>query len=192
MFIMSFVWKPDYFTSYDRVIRTALNGWTITGVWTANSGQPFTVLTGTDNYFDGQASNRPSIVPGKFPHLINNGGSRVAMENQWFDTSAYCVTGTIVTGTTTPCPGLGPLNLLGNTRPAQLSDPGYRNVDASLFRDFAIYERVRFQLRGEATNVFNLTNLGAPTATMNSANFGKITGSGGSNRILQVGGRILF
>jgi outer membrane receptor protein involved in Fe transport len=192
MFIMSFVWKPDYFTSYDRVIRTALNGWTITGVWTANSGQPFTVLTGTDNYFDGQASNRPSIVPGKFAHLINNGGSRVAMENQWFDTSAYCVTGTMVTGTTTPCPGLGPLNLLGNTRPAQLSDPGYRNVDASLFRDFPIYERVRFQLRGEATNVFNLTNLGAPTATMNSANFGKITGSGGSNRILQVGGRILF
>ena len=192
MFIMSFVWQPDYFDSYNRVVKTAFNGWTITGVWTANSGQPFTVLTGTDNYFDGQGSNRPSIVPGKFAHVLNNGSSRVAMENQWFDTTAYCATGAVVPGTTTQCPGLGPLNLLGNTRPAQLSDPGYRNVDASLFRDFAIYERVKFQIRGEATNVFNLTNLGAPTATMNSANFGKITGSGGSNRILQLGGRILF
>ena len=41
-------------------------------------------------------------------------------------------------------------------------------------------------------NVFNLTNLGGPTAAMNNANFGKITGSGDSNRILQVSGRILF
>ena len=35
-------------------------------------------------------------------------------------------------------------------------------------------------------------NLGAPSATMNSSTFGEITGSGGSNRIIQVGGRILF
>jgi len=27
---------------------------------------------------------------------------------------------------------------------------------------------------------------------MNSVNFGKITGSGGSNRILQAGGKIIF
>jgi outer membrane receptor protein involved in Fe transport len=186
MMSMSFVWKPDYFDKYNRFVKASLNGWTITGIWTANSGQPFTVLTGTDNYFDGQASNRPSILPGKTPHLIDNGRSRVAMENQWFDTTAYCVTGT------TGCPGVGPLNLLGNTRPAQLSDPGYRDVDAGIYRNFTIYERTQFQLRGEATNVFNLTNLGAPTATMNNANFGKITGSGGSNRIIQVGGRILF
>jgi len=185
MFIASFVWKTDYFTGHP-VYRTIVNGWTVTAIWTANSGQPFTVLTGTDNYFDGQASNRPSIAPGKFAHLIDNGHSRVAMENEWFDKTAYCVTGSA------GCPGLGPLNLLGNTRPAQLSDPGYRDVDASLFRDFGIYSRIKFQLRGEFTNVFNLTNLGAPSATMNSSTFGEVTGSGGSNRIIQVGGRILF
>jgi hypothetical protein len=27
---------------------------------------------------------------------------------------------------------------------------------------------------------------------MNNSSFGKVTGSGGSNRIIQVGGRILF
>lgn len=89
-------------------------------------------------------------------------------------------------------PGVGPLDRLGNTRPAQLDSPGYRDVDASLFRTFGIFESLRFQLRGEFTNVFNLTNLGTPTAAMNSSNFGKVTGSGGSNRIIQVGGRILF
>jgi hypothetical protein len=187
MFISSFVFKPDYFTGSNRYVKAALNGWTVTAIWTANSGQPFTVLTGTDNYFDGQGSNRPSIVPGKFAHLIDNGRSRVAMEKEWFDTSAYCRP-----GLDAGCPGIGPLNLLGTTRPAQLSDPGYRDVDASAFRNFPIFRQSQFQIRTEVTNVFNLTNLGAPSATMNSSTFGQITGSGGSNRIIQVGGRILF
>ncbi len=186
MVTASFVWTPDYFTAYNRLVRTALNGWTVTGIITANSGQPFTVTTGTDVNGDGQTNDRPSLLPGATPRILGGKRSRVAAENQWFDTSVYCVPGTA------GCPGVGPLNLLGNTRPAQLDDPGYRDVDASLFRTFAIFESLRFQLRGEVTNVFNLTNLGAPTAAMNSANFGEVTGSGGSNRIIQVGGRILF
>lgn len=126
------------------------------------------------------------MIPGKFEHVLQNNGSRVAAQNQWFDTTAYCVTGT------STCPGVGPLNLLGNTRPMTLDAPGYRNVDASLFRDFQIYGRMRFNLRGEFSNVLNLTNLSAPVAVMNNTNFGKVTGSSGNNRIIQVGGRLLF
>ena len=186
MMTMSFVWKPDYFDNYNRVVRMALNGWTVTGIWTANSGQPFTITTGGDNYFGG-GTQRPSVAAGKFPHLLNNGGSRTAMMAKWFDTTAYCRP-----GVDAGCAGVGPLGLLGNVGPAQLSDPGYRNVDASLFRDFHIFEQARFQLRGEVANVFNLVNLGAPTASVSSGTFGQISGSGGSQRVIQVGGRILF
>jgi outer membrane receptor protein involved in Fe transport len=185
MMTMSFVWRPDYFDGYNRFVRTALNGWTVTGIWTANSGQPFTVTTGNDNYFSGLGNNRPSIVPGKSPHTLVN-RSRVAEMAQWFDTSAYCIAGT------GGCPGVGPLSLLGNERPAQLDDPGYRNVDASLFRTFNIHESLAFQFRGEVSNVFNLVNLGTPSAAMNSSTYGQVTGSGGTQRIIQVGGRILF
>jgi hypothetical protein len=89
-----------------------------------------------------------------------------------------------------------------------LDAPGRRSVDASVFRDFRITERWTFQLRGESTNVFNLTNLPAPTGSLGSGipptpgnptatgSFGRINNSitGGSfgNRIIQVGGRILF
>jgi len=185
--VANFVWTPDYFTAYNRIVRTTLNGWTISAIITTNSGQPFTVTTGTDVNGDGQTNDRPSVAPNSAgPHTFGGKRSRVASENEWFDTTAYCVPGT------TGCPGVGPLNLLGNTRPAQLDDPGYRDVDASLFRTFGIWENLKFQLRGEFTNVFNLTNLGTPTTAMNSSNFGKVTGSGGSNRIIQVGGRILF
>ncbi|HUV95978.1 MAG TPA: TonB-dependent receptor [Acidobacteriaceae bacterium] len=187
----SFVWTSDYFNQYNRLVRLTLNGWTVTGIISANSGQPFTVTTGTDVNGDGQNNDRPSIIPGKEARTLNP-KSRVAAEQQWFDTSAYCVPGSTIAGTTTVCPGVGPLGLLGNTRPAQLDDPGFRDVDSSIFRTFNIHEGFRFQIRGEATNVFNLTNLGAPSAAMNSSSFGKVTGSGGSNRIIQVGGRILF
>lgn len=186
MMTMSFVWKPDYFDGYNRFVKTALNGWTITGIWTANSGQPFTVTTGSDDYFGG-GTQRPSVAAGKFPHVLDNGHSRVAMMAKWFDTTAYCRP-----GFDAGCPGVGPLGLLGNVGPAQLSDPGYRNVDASLFRDFDIHEELRFQLRGEVSNVFNLVNLGAPTASVTSGTFGQISGSGGTQRIIQVGGRLLF
>ncbi len=166
-------------------MKFALNGWTVSGIWTANSGQPFTVTTGNDNYFSGNGNNRPSIVAGKVPHTLPQ-HSRVGERKQWFDTSAYCIAGSA------GCSGIGPLNLLGNERPAQLDVPGYRNVDASLFRTFDIHESFRFQLRGEVQNVFNLVNLGGPSATMNSSTYGQITGSGGGARIIQVGGRILF
>ncbi|QEE27511.1 TonB-dependent receptor [Terriglobus albidus] len=186
MMTMSFVWKPDYFTQYNRLVRTALNGWTVTGIWTANSGQPFTVTTGNDNYFSGLGNNRPSLKPGAVAHTLPQ-GSRVAEMKQWFDTSVYCRP-----GTDAGCPGVGPGGLLGNTRPATLDVPGYRNVDASLFRSFNVYEEVKFQLRGEFQNVFNLVNLGGPSASMSASNFGQITGSGGGVRVIQIGGRVLF
>jgi hypothetical protein len=73
-----------------------------------------------------------------------------------------------------------------------LDGPGYKDVDASLFRDFSIHERVRFQFRGEATNVFNFVNLSNPGGTLNSSSsFGVINGAS-AMRVLQVGGRLLF
>lgn len=187
----SVVWKPDYFSAYNRTVRTALNGWTVTAILTANSGQPFTVTTGVDNYFNGQGNNRPSIVPGMTQRTLKS-SSRSAEMAKWFDTSAYCIAGT-TTGTTT-CPGVGPLNLLGLERPNTLSVPGYRMVDMSVVRNIQLYDRLKFELRGEAKNAFNLTNLGTPVSAMNNVNFGKITTGSGSNdnRILQIGGRLLF
>ena len=124
--------------------------------------------------------------------------------SNWIDPHQFCsfnqTTPVATTGVTTnpACNGAGPGGSDGTVRQNTFDAPGRRDIDASIFRDFPITERVKFQLRGEATNVFNLTNLPAPTGTLSSgaASFGHITGSitGGnfSNRIIQVGGRILF
>jgi len=38
--------------------------------------------------------------------------------------------------------------------------------DSSLFKNFAIKERLKFQLRGEAFNVLNHANFSAPTVAL--------------------------
>ena len=185
---ISVIWQPDYFGSFNRVTRTLLNGWSIAAVANLRSGKPFNITSGADDNYDGDTNDRPNILPGKFAHLLPY--TRPLPSNNhslWFDTSAYCHAGT------SGCsPGGGPGGVDGLVSPNSLIGPGYKSVDASIFRDFTIYERVKFQFRGEATNVFNIVNLNAPGATLSStSSFGLISGAAGMRQI-QLGGRLLF
>ncbi|MCU1321113.1 MAG: TonB-dependent receptor plug [Acidobacteriaceae bacterium] len=189
--VSSIVYQPDYFSGSNRYVKGLLNGWTLTAIVTLQSGAPFGVTAGSDLNADGNSNDRPNLIAGKAQQINNTNGSRTASMAKWFDTSAYCVFSPSSPAT---CPGAGPAGSSGTVRPNSVDAPGIRNIDASLFRDFGIYERVKFQFRTEVSNVFNLTNLGVPNSAFNSANFGKITGSasGFPNRQIQLGGRILF
>jgi outer membrane receptor protein involved in Fe transport len=198
----SFVYKPNYGIE-NSVMRFIVNGWTITSILRLQSGNPFNITQGGDINQDGVSNDRPNAAPGITPHVNNNGHSRTAMIQNWVNIGQFCIYNAAVTtstGSNPACPqnGAGPAGSDGTVRQNTLDAPGRRSVDASLFRDFKIKERVTFQLRGESTNVFNLTNLPAPVGTMTSGPnlFGHVNSSisGGSfgNRVIQVGGRILF
>jgi outer membrane receptor protein involved in Fe transport len=198
---MSILYKPHYGFS-NRAMRLIVNDWTFTSIVRLQSGVPFNITTGADDNADGINNDRPNLQPGvAAPTLTDNGHSRVAMAAHWVSGSQFCkwdgtVTYAGVTNNACPQQGAGPAGSDGTVRQNTLDAPGRRDIDASIFRDFPIYERVTFQLRGEATNVFNLTNLPAPVGTLSSSTFGQVTSSfpGGSfgNRVIQVGGRILF
>ena len=49
-----------------------------------------------------------------------------------------------------------------------------------------------FQFRAEATNALNWVSLANPTASLASGNYGKITGAQGTQRVIQLGGRLTF
>ncbi len=185
--LVSFVWKPNYFGNFNRAARAILSGWSIAATISMHSGTPFAITSGKDDNVDGNNNDRPNLLPGQFERIIGANRSRLEERAQWFDTSVYCEVGT------TGCPaGGGSGGVDGLVRRNSLDAPGYKNVNASLFRDFNIYERVRFQFRGEATNVFNFVNLNAPGSTLTSpSSFGVISGAD-SMRVLQVGGRLLF
>jgi outer membrane receptor protein involved in Fe transport len=192
----SIVWKPNYAFNH-RVERLIVNGWTFTSIIRLQSGVPFNITTGSDNNGDGVTNDRPNLIPGlAHPSVTDNGHSRVAMIHNWVSNSQFCMFNAAL-NTIPACPqqGAGPAGSDGTVRQNSLDAPGRRDIDASIFRDFQIYERLTFQLRGEATNVFNLTNLPSPNGTLSSSTFGQVTSSyvgTFGNRILQVGGRILF
>ena len=152
-----------------------------------NSGNPITITSGNDDNVDGVNNDRPNLLPGTSERLLGAHRSRQEEMAEWFDTSVYCRAGT--SGCTA---GGGPSGLDGLVRAGSLDGPGYKNVDASLFRNFTLHEGISFQFRGEATNVFNFVNLSNPGGNFGStSSFGQISGAGGMRR-LQVGGRLIF
>jgi hypothetical protein len=187
MALLSAVWKPAFPSSLNRPTRLVLNGWSLAATLKMNSGAPFNITSGNDDNLDGDNNDRPNIAVGMVPNVIGPHRARAQAAAQWFQTSAYCRVAS------TGCPaGGGPSGLDGLVSPNSLDAPGYKNVDASLFRDFTIYSRVKFQFRGEATNVFNFVNLSAPGGTLSStSSFGVISGAN-AMRVIQVGGRLLF
>ncbi|WP_433983209.1 TonB-dependent receptor [Tunturiibacter empetritectus] len=191
--VIAAVWKPDYFGKSNRVVQNLLNGWSISAIVTMRSGVPFNITSGSDDNMDGDTNDRPNLVPGKMERTNIFSGSRAKEKTQWFDTSAYCRVGSAGCSA-----GTGAGNVDGTVSPNSISGPGYKDVDAAIFRDFGIFERVKFQFRGEATNVFNFVNLGNPGAVLNNpSTFGVIsaqtlTPQGSGMRVIQLGGRILF
>jgi len=83
--------------------------------------------------------------------------------------------------------------------------PGAETVNFSLFKNFPIHERLRFQFRFETFALLNHTNFAVPGAgvpgegqvtnfgqtTYGTASFGNITAATG-NRIIQFGAKLLF
>ena len=79
----------------------------------------------------------------------------------------------------------------GNLGNGAVRLPGLWNVDSSVSKAFMVKESVRLQLRAEMFKFFNHTNFNAVTTDINSANFGRFTGSAGT-RVIQLNARISF
>ncbi len=185
---MSGTWNIDYFHGENTIVKEVVNGWQISPIVYLHSGGVFTVTTGANKSFDSTNNQRPDAVLGQNPVLSPHrcrlcAGGTVA---EWFNTAAFTPNGPGVAG------GIGPGGADGNVSRNSLYGPGFKDIDLGLFRNIKFERGVVFQLRGEATNVFNLVSLNNPTASLASGNYGKITSAAGTQRIIQVGGRLTF
>ena len=181
---ISMIWKSDYYKGSNKIVKQAINGWTISPIITMNSGTPINIGSGAANNGDPSTSNRPNLVPGQVAALDPN-RPRSVSRYAWFNKAAFIANGPGVAG------GIGPGGADGNTPRNYLRAPGYRNVDMAILRSFRFEHGMTFQLRGEATNIFNIVSLNGPNTTLTSGQFGWIT-SAATQRLLQVGGRFTF
>ena len=65
-------------------------------------------------------------------------------------------------------------------------------ASSALMKNFRWSERFRFQLRADASNVFNHPNWSDPNVNLSSAVFGLIQTKSGGGRIVQLQAKIYF
>jgi hypothetical protein len=173
-FVLSSVWKPDFFGDAGGIVPTLLDDWTVSTIVTLQSGTPLTITAGSDRNLDGVNNDRADLVGDP---VLDPGRSRDELIEAFFNTAAFA----------NPASGTD-----GTAGRNIIDGPGFKSVDLGLFRDFPLPRRTVLQLRMEATNLLNFVNLLSPGTAFNApATFGKIRGARDMRRI-QLGARFSF
>jgi hypothetical protein len=171
-----------YGANINRFVDYALGGWNVSGNTSFYSGLPF-----TPNIGDPGSAVRPNVGPNNRPD--KGSGSPYASDqnrDHWLNVGAG---GTLSSAFVIPAD-----NTFGNYGFNTLRGPIFINQDMSLAKNFKITERLAWQLRGEAYNLFNHTNLNLPNTNVNGSTPGVITSINPSStmRRLQFAARLDF
>ncbi len=155
-----------------RALDFAIGGWQLNAIATFQTGIPLQISNGANNTGLGSPGQRP-----------NNNGKSAKLDSptmdRWFDTTVFSQAPNFTFGN------------LSRTLP-DVRMPSQNNVDASLFKNFPVTERMNVQFRAEAFNATNHPTLGAPgTDVTNVGSFGVITTKSGS-RQLQLALKLTF
>jgi len=200
----------------NRAADLALGGWQVTTIATFQRGFPFSIACGNNIVVMFSFSNRCNEIASPYPSGFHKD------INHWFNTAIPFSTsltsasdpfrGSCVASNLNGASFCQPLNgQFGNTGRNIFRGPGINNFDMGIGKDFKFTERVSFQFRTEAFNVFNhhqygvdpFTSFGIASPVSNSVNnfktvgtqsistFGQVTAAR-PGRILQFGGKVVF
>jgi hypothetical protein len=147
------------------VAAAITGGWQFNTVISYYSGSPFGI----------SAPGGPLNSPGS-PQQANQVKQHVAiygargLAGPYFDTSAF-------TQVTTAA-------VFGTAHFDSLRGPGFANMDAGLFRTFALRKSLRLQFRAEAFNLTNHPNFNNPDSGVTDGQFGLINGTNAGSRLV--------
>jgi hypothetical protein len=150
-------------------------GWQVAAVYQAQSGYPLTISVFGDTANSGTLLGENPIRANVTGTPIFGAGTHTA--DRWFNPAAFATPAAFTFG-----------NVGRNT----IYGPGRQTLDVALHREFALSEKLRFQIRGELFNALNHTNLGTPNRFVNTPQFGTITEAATPGREVQLGARISF
>lgn len=160
--------KGKALTSHNRVIDYAFGNWQVNGVLTLSSGPPYSLQACGDIANVGNSGCRLERLDQTSDPKLSNPGPP---PGYWFNVNAVATPARYTWG-----------NMGRNT----LRGDWLRNFDFSLFKVFPVTETKRFELRGEAFNLFNLHYFGTPDNIIGDPSFGQVT-TASPQRIIQLG-----
>ena len=156
-------------------MHTVTRDWRLSAIYQAQSGFPFTISVFGDTANAGTLLGENPIRARYTGQPVFGSGTHTAA--RWFNTSAF----------TTPA-----AFTFGDVGRNTVYGPGRQTLDLALQREFAVTENMKLQLRAEAFNALNHTNLGTPNRFVNTPQFGTITEAATPGREIQLGVRLSF
>jgi hypothetical protein len=171
-FVVSGNWQLPLFDRKSSGIQTLLNGWALSGIYSVQSGYPFTAVDSLNPSATAEygPTDRPSLVgnPNSGPHTVA----------RWFNTAAFQAV---------------PLyDGFGDSPRNNVRGPGLQTMALSLLKNINLADRFRFQFRAECFNCFNHENFAVPINDIASPNFGQIIQTSADNRELQFAIKLIF
>ncbi len=177
-FVANFLYQIPFLKNSEGWIHAAFSEWQVGGIWTLQTGAPFTVNLSTDNANNGE----PLSAPSQRPNLICNPNSGPKTTAEWFNTSCF------TTATLAPF-------TYGNAGRDIVIGPGLDDFDASIQKEFPVRENIGLQFRVDVFDFFNHPNLNSPVGPgrmySTSSSFGSIT-SAQDPREMQFSLRLVF
>jgi len=169
--VLTTLYELPFFKKGNPLSRAVLGGWQVNGIMTIQAGLPIPITMPASLL----GANRPNVVPG-----VSDRATSQSL-NQWFNTAAF----------TSPAPFT--YGNVSRTLPDVAGD-GLFNLDFSLFKNFMVRERFKFQFRTEAFNLTNTPTFEIPASTYGPLNFGQVTAQAffPKPRVVQFGLRMDF
>ncbi len=168
-------WGPGKQWMGNSTLGKIIGGWQVSGIFVGQSGTPTTIggngtlLNTPGNTAYANLTGDHNVIGGLGPGLL------------YFDPAVYSLPAAGVQG-----------NLQRNNGP---EGPGFWNIDASLFKRFAVGGGRFAEFRIDSYNTTNSVRWGNPNTGYSVATgntFGQITGTTGGQRSLRFGGRFVF
>lgn len=142
-FVANFLYQIPFLKHAEGWTHTAFGEWSVGGIWTLQSGAPFTVNLGTDVANNGE----PLSAPSQRPNLTCNPNDGPKTPAAWFNTACFAVPAQFT---------------YGNAGRDIVTGPGLDDFDATLQKQFPIRESMRLQFRLDVFDFFNHPNFNAP------------------------------
>ena len=179
-FVTSFLYELPFLEKTEGWTHTILGGWQVGGIYTLESGSPFTVNLTSDVANNGEPTATQSNISER-PNLVCNPNGGPKTPAQWFNTSCFAAPAAFT---------------YGNAGRDIVTGPNLNNFDATFQKNFAIRESMQLQFRADMFDFFNHPNFNQPNRfyqapTAQPFTFGTIT-SANDPRVTQFSLRLVF
>ena len=146
-----------------RPLDFVIGGWQLNGIYVLQAGQPFSVTV------DGSPSSARADLTGSIG--VNPGNLTSYITEMWSASNAPIGPFTI------PASAGGVFIAPGTSGRDILRGPGSSNIDLSLFKNFAVTEKIKGQFRVQAYNLTNTPHFANPNTDLSQGpnQFGHIT-----------------